>query len=212
MRQEEGRGDFRRGSFPEGGHAASRCGVTSVWQSIAFVRRNRASSNNGCYQANIPGRRSATRDRWTVYPGSRSWERLTMRGGVLLENLDPAAGGGYTFQSDIFDALLAIGEQSRHFFVLLCHPDTAAKLPRKLLSNAEVVALDIEQATPGGLFARSKPVSKPRSLEEQLRAAHVDFVWQFGALGQVLDTPYMVVVWDLQHRLQPWFPEVSANG
>src|SRR5258708_8879136 len=135
-----------------------------------------------------------------------------MRVGVLLGNLDPAAGGGYTFQSDIFDALLAIGEQSRHFFVVLCRPDTAAKLPRKLLSNAEVVALDIEQATPGGLFARSKPVSKPRSLEEQLRAAHVDFVWQFGALGQVLDTPYMVVVWDLQHRLQPWFPEVSANG
>ncbi|MBV8632148.1 MAG: glycosyltransferase family 4 protein, partial [Silvibacterium sp.] len=38
------------------------------------------------------------------------------------------------------------------------------------------------------------------------------FVWQLSAPGQVLEVPYMVVVWDLQHRLQPWFPEVSANG
>lgn len=27
-----------------------------------------------------------------------------------------------------------------------------------------------------------------------------------------LDTPYVQVVWDLQHRLQPWFPEVSYHG
>ena len=135
-----------------------------------------------------------------------------MRVGILLGSLDPAAGGGYTFQSDVFDALLAIGEQSRHFFVLLCHPETAAKLPHKLPSNAEVVALDIEPAAPRGLLARHRPASKPRPLDEQLCAARVDFVWQFGAPGQVLEVPYMVVVWDLQHRLQPWFPEVSADG
>jgi glycosyltransferase involved in cell wall biosynthesis len=141
-----------------------------------------------------------------------------MRVGILLGDMDPTAGGGYTFQSDILDALLAVGEQSRHFFVLLCHPNTAAKLPAKLLSNAEVVTLDVEPVAPRGLFAKSglaaksKPISKQRPLDEQLRAAGVDFVWQFGAPGQVLEVPYMVVVWDLQHRLQPWFPEVSANG
>jgi glycosyltransferase involved in cell wall biosynthesis len=135
-----------------------------------------------------------------------------MRVGILLGDMDPTAGGGYTFQSDVLDALLVVGGQSRHFFVLLCHPDTAAKLPDKLLSNAEVVTLDVEPVTPRGLFAKRQPVSKPRPLDEQLRAAGVDFVWQFGAPGQVLEVPYMVVVWDLQHRLQPWFPEVSANG
>jgi glycosyltransferase involved in cell wall biosynthesis len=49
-------------------------------------------------------------------------------------------------------------------------------------------------------------------MDEQLRAARVDFVWQLSAPGQVLEVPYMVVVWDLQHRLQPWFPEVSGSG
>ncbi|HLG83156.1 MAG TPA: glycosyltransferase family 1 protein [Bradyrhizobium sp.] len=136
-----------------------------------------------------------------------------MRVGVLLGNSDPTAGGGYTFQKEVFDALLAIGAQSRHSFVFLCHPDAAAKLPPKPLPNAEVVALDVAiTAQRSALFGRSRPAPAVRSLDEQLQAARVDFAWQLGAPGQVLDVPYMVVVWDLQHRLQPWFPEVSANG
>jgi glycosyltransferase involved in cell wall biosynthesis len=136
-----------------------------------------------------------------------------MRVGILLGNSDPTAGGGYTFQKEVFDALLAIGAQSRHSFVFLCHPDTAAKLPVKPLPNAEVVALDAEVAAQRtALFGRSKPGSKVRTLDQQLQAAGIQFVWQLSAPGHVLDVPYMVVVWDLQHRLQPWFPEVSANG
>jgi glycosyltransferase involved in cell wall biosynthesis len=137
-----------------------------------------------------------------------------MRIGILLGNSDPTAGGGYTFQKEVFDALLAIGAQSRHSFVFLCHPDMAAKLPHKPLLNAEVVPLEVARsAKRGARFARRLwAARKTRSLEEQLRAARVEFVWQLSAPGQVLEVPYMVVVWDLQHRLQPWFPEVSANG
>lgn len=136
-----------------------------------------------------------------------------MRVGILLGHSDPTAGGGHTFQAEIFNALLAIGAQSPHFFVFLCHPDTAAKLPARPLPNAEVVALDGEAtAQRSVLFGRSRPAAPPRSLDEQLAAARVEFVWQLSAPGQVLEVPYMVVVWDLQHRLQPWFPEVSANG
>ena len=136
-----------------------------------------------------------------------------MRVGILLGNSDPTAGGGYTFQKEVFDALLAIGAQSRHSFVFLCHPDTAAKLPPRPLPNAEVVALDAEVVAQRAiLFGRSKPAPKLRTLDQQLQAAGIEFVWQLGAPGQVLEVPYMVVVWDLQHRLQPWFPEVSANG
>jgi glycosyltransferase involved in cell wall biosynthesis len=136
-----------------------------------------------------------------------------MRVGILLGDSDPTAGGGYTFQKEVFDALLAIGAQSRHSFIFLCHPDTAAKLPEKPLPNAEVVALDVAAgAQRSALFGRSRSAPPVRSLDEQLQAARVDFVWQLSAPGQVVEVPYMVVVWDLQHRLQPWFPEVSANG
>jgi len=136
-----------------------------------------------------------------------------MRVGILLGDSDPTAGGGYTFQKEVFDALLAIGAQSRHSFVFLCHPHTAAKLPPRPLPNAEVVALDVEATARRSIvFGRSRPAPKARSLDQQLKAAGVEFVWQLSAPGEVLEVPYMVVVWDLQHRLQPWFPEVSANG
>lgn len=136
-----------------------------------------------------------------------------MRVGILLGNFDPTAGGGHTFQAEVFNALLAVGAKSRHSFVFLCHPDRAGKLPPKPLPNAEFVALDIEAAPqPATLFRRGKPPPRVRSLDEQLQAAGIEFVWQLGAPGQVVEIPYMVVVWDLQHRLQPWFPEVSGNG
>ncbi len=136
-----------------------------------------------------------------------------MRVGILLGNSDPTAGGGHTFQAEVFNALLAVGAQSRHSFVFLCQPDTAARLPAMPLPHAEVMALDVETAAPRRtLFGRGRSAPKGRSLDEQLQAAGVEFVWQLSAPGQVLEMPYMVVVWDLQHRLQPWFPEVSANG
>jgi glycosyltransferase involved in cell wall biosynthesis len=37
-------------------------------------------------------------------------------------------------------------------------------------------------------------------------------MWFVGAEAVQIDLPYMAIVWDLQHRLQPWFPEVSAGG
>lgn len=136
-----------------------------------------------------------------------------MRIGILLGNFDPTAGGGYTFQSEVFDALLSIGARSRHSFVFVCPPEVAARLPQKPLPNAEIVAIETGVPAPaGGLLRRRKPAPRVRSLDEQLQAAGVEFVWQLSVPGLALELPYMAVVWDLQHRLQPWFPEVSING
>ncbi len=40
----------------------------------------------------------------------------------------------------------------------------------------------------------------------------VQFVWFLSAQPDRTDIPYMTVVWDLQHRATPWFPEMSAHG
>jgi glycosyltransferase involved in cell wall biosynthesis len=50
-------------------------------------------------------------------------------------------------------------------------------------------------------------------LAELLRRAGIDVIWYPSAWECVtLEVPYFTVVWDLQHRLQPFFPEVSADG
>ena len=45
-----------------------------------------------------------------------------------------------------------------------------------------------------------------------MRAAGADIVWFLGAGVHVTDYPFVTVVWDLQHRATPWFPEMSAGG
>ncbi len=44
------------------------------------------------------------------------------------------------------------------------------------------------------------------------RRAGVDFVWFVTPNFDETDLPYAFTVWDLQHRVQPWFPEVSSGG
>src|SRR5207253_979476 len=48
--------------------------------------------------------------------------------------------------------------------------------------------------------------------ERSLRQRGVDFVWFVTPAYCQVDTPYVYTIWDLQHRHQPWLPEVSSNG
>jgi glycosyltransferase involved in cell wall biosynthesis len=45
-----------------------------------------------------------------------------------------------------------------------------------------------------------------------LRGHGTEFVWNLAPVTPTFDLPYVAMVWDLQHRLQPFFPEVSAES
>jgi glycosyltransferase involved in cell wall biosynthesis len=61
-------------------------------------------------------------------------------------------------------------------------------------------------------IGRQLSLWRSRSLEAQVRERRLDMMW-FNHLEPIeVSVPYIVNVFDLQHRLQPWFPEVSANG
>jgi glycosyltransferase involved in cell wall biosynthesis len=140
-----------------------------------------------------------------------------MKVGVFLEDFSPDVGGGYTIQEDIFRALLDLMDQTNHSFVLFCRRPEAF---RSFLTTPRLQAV----AFPGNLgqrvFARAQSglnsliESKKRQtrLEQLCKEAGVEFMWFVGAEAVQIDLPYMAIVWDLQHRLQPWFPEVSAGG
>jgi len=136
-----------------------------------------------------------------------------MKVGVFLEDFSPEVGGGYTIQQDVFQALLELIDETRHSFVLFCRQPEVLKTQR-----IEAVAF------PGSfskrLFARAERGfnsllenrKRQTRLEQLCKETSVDFMWFVGAEAVQIDLPYMAIVWDLQHRLQPWFPEVSANG
>ena len=136
-----------------------------------------------------------------------------MRIGILLTELPPAIGGGHTFQSEVFQAFLGLGGQSHHTFVVLCHAEAIKNLPQISLPNVKVIPLDAPVRTiPLRVARKLRLLNRPRPLDEQLRAAGIDFLWLMAQPDRHLDTPYLTVMLDVQHRLQPWFPEVSANG
>lgn len=142
-----------------------------------------------------------------------------MKVGVYTSNIAPIAGGGYTFESDVCRSLLDIAGESRHTFTVFCavsqddrresageRVEIAPCVPRSLAGRALAKGARMvgTSATALGRF-----VNPYRTIYR----SGVEFMWYMNpTTGLRLDIPYLAVVWDLQHRLQPWFPEVSAAG
>jgi glycosyltransferase involved in cell wall biosynthesis len=51
-----------------------------------------------------------------------------------------------------------------------------------------------------------------KSLEAFGGREHIDVVWIMKPVSEPLSIPYIATVWDLEHRNQPYFPEVSSTG
>jgi glycosyltransferase involved in cell wall biosynthesis len=140
-----------------------------------------------------------------------------MKVGVFLEDFSPDVGGGYTIQEDIFRALLELIDETSHSFVLFCRRPESF---RTLLTNPRLEAVGFPGNLGKRVFARAQSGinsllenrKRQTRLEQLCNETGVDFMWFVGAEAVQVDLPYMAIVWDLQHRLQPWFPEVSAGG
>lgn len=48
--------------------------------------------------------------------------------------------------------------------------------------------------------------------ERAVARSKVECLWFLSPRIEITDVPYITIVWDLQHRLQPWFPELSSGG
>jgi glycosyltransferase involved in cell wall biosynthesis len=147
-----------------------------------------------------------------------------MKIGVFLGDFSQASGGGYSFQEEIFHAILRT--ESRHTFVVFGNLE-----PEKtgVTDSRNIVFIDLRR----GLLDRVKftfthfirsmisrlPIIRKLShgkgkdwFHQIIDDLGIDVMW-FVTLSYVeVDIPYIFTVLDLQHRLQPWFPEVSADG
>jgi glycosyltransferase involved in cell wall biosynthesis len=124
--------------------------------------------------------------------------------GIRGSGLSAEAGGGYTFEREVFDELCRIAADSRHRFVALggLRPSPAV---RERPPNLDLPAAPGLAQRLAWRITRSGP-------EGELRRNKVDLVWNLGQALPATDVPFLTIVWDLQHRLQPFFPEVSAGG
>lgn len=144
-----------------------------------------------------------------------------MRIGVYLRETSPEVGGGYTFEQVCFERFLARASVDHNELVVFGPPGPA--LNRAETAGAELVRLPSSRwgrralrlptisAALGPVLRGKRPRWRDRRIDRIVTRARPDLVVSFGPETASHQVPYMVVVWDLQHRLQPFFPEVGSS-
>ncbi|MBR1120154.1 glycosyltransferase family 4 protein [Bradyrhizobium lablabi] len=142
-----------------------------------------------------------------------------MHVGVVLGDIEPQSGGGFTFVHDVVDAFINLAGKSSHRFTLLAPQAYAdAVRGRKLADNVAIVPVrkPFFLDRPLSLLRHYWPVfgyfwRRPSRLEQQAASLGIDVIWLAGGTHDTYEIPYVTMVWDVQHLTHPWFPEVSAN-
>ena len=138
-----------------------------------------------------------------------------MKVAVVLPELDPWSGGGFTFQESLAAAVGRLRGETRHEFVIYSRGDAgpgSVRMPasRRALASRRLVRLtrEAQERTLG-----IRPVSGRTWFERSLAREGIDLVW-FGTppAEDCRGLPFVFTVWDLEYLEQPWFPEVSADG
>ncbi len=127
-------------------------------------------------------------------------------------------GGGNTLRSSLIGAVES--NSMRHEFIVfrteeshgngVAAPSVLSRARQRISSNPVLgpVARGIRQS-----LRTLSPESEPASAEEQhIRIAGIDIAWFMWPVAQPVSIPYFATVWDLEHRKQPYFPEVSTTG
>jgi glycosyltransferase involved in cell wall biosynthesis len=129
---------------------------------------------------------------------------VSLRVGILPLANPAQVGGGFTFEQEVLARLLELAPETSHRFVLLDVPgrERRSGLPANVEYGAPLPRVL------GPVLRRARRFR----LDGIVRRAAVDVAWSLSPQHHVPDVPYVTIVWDLQHRLQPIFPEVSANG
>lgn len=151
-----------------------------------------------------------------------------MRVALYISNQVPEVGGGYTFESQLLEMILKLSTESHHQFVI--YTSEQKVIDQILASGLECVSLyrPFKERVKSKITRTSeaiyRKVKHPRSnkfeIEDclqkhiltSLKINRIDIVLSLFPGTLTVNYPYIMPVWDLQHRLQTYFPEVSING
>jgi glycosyltransferase involved in cell wall biosynthesis len=152
-----------------------------------------------------------------------------MKVGVRLNYCEPQLGGCFSFEGDIFRALIELSSESKHSFVIL----SDGEYHRSLIDHSKKFRfvnltslrrrqlrrrINIRLAQAHNRLVRGMqkvPMLRRGWLnwsEQVVQDIGLDIIWNVTPHGMCpRNVPFISTVLDLQHRLQPWFPEVTAD-
>ena len=139
-----------------------------------------------------------------------------MRVAVIVTEVGRGIGGRFTFQEMLVAAVERLRGETQQEFVLYqagynrYTEGTLAWRARRLATVGVTLALraahDVQDLLVG---TRLLHVRSP--LERRLAADQIDLVF-FPTYVEDVSLPFVCQVFDIEHRMKPWFPEVSARG
>ncbi|WP_310481608.1 glycosyltransferase family 1 protein [Chamaesiphon sp. VAR_48_metabat_403] len=150
-----------------------------------------------------------------------------MRVAVFINNSTPEGGGSYTFESQLIGTLLELCTESRHTFIGYISdrevPNYLSNIPIRIVSLDLTLSQKITRQLLLIVKALFDKIRHPRSkfaiknwrdrhVLNLLEANRIDLTLSLTPNTPTLEYPYITTVWDLQHKLQSYFPEVSKNG
>jgi glycosyltransferase involved in cell wall biosynthesis len=124
-----------------------------------------------------------------------------MKVGIYQRVLLPQQGGEHTFESEVISQLAEFGGD--HDYVSLVHSGHPSPFPAFVLPNGVIKSFVNRMCS-----ALDRPTIFDRGC--QIGRLGVKCIYSPGPVVPCFDLPYFVTCWDLQHRLQPFFPEVSS--
>lgn len=145
-----------------------------------------------------------------------------MKVGVHFSGSLAEAGGGYTFENEIFTVLLQEAHLSKHDYVIFSNNSNTDEIMSQFSSSNVCFVKDsgvshfLQLFRSAYSFIGDRVPSLYKLGYERIGSIYhkhqIDVMLYFSPLRPAPDIPYFTIVWDLEHRNQPWFPEVSHMG
>jgi len=154
---------------------------------------------------------------------------IHMKVGVYCPDNNPTSGGVYTYQMELMCALSELAEGSNHTFVVFTpYPDDL----RQFIHSQKIQIIKTPKYSffPSGffnglqylvgvffnkLFNYLPLIDNYRHInrfEKLARSCEIGFLWFLTPAFIPVNIPYLATPLDLQHRIQPYFPEVVEGG
>ena len=149
-----------------------------------------------------------------------------MKIGIFLGDYSPEAGGAYTFETEIIDALVSLNQTTEHHFVILGFTNHIPSVFQRLAidyvpiyQNPLAVFLSRLTDVMNAVWRKLKnpyldfkiSINQTR-LHSQIIKHKIDCLWNLNPYFYLtVAVPYITTVWDVEYRRRPFFPEVSCE-
>ncbi len=133
-----------------------------------------------------------------------------MKIGIYISGISQKSGGAYTFEQGILDSLFKL-KNKKNLYVF-------SNFYNEVPKNTQIKFIKVEKPIEQSRFIKfsRKLLNQDEKyylspLDKAVKLNKIDILWYATQYFEPVDIPYIFTVWDLNHRIHPYFPEVSVN-